>query len=465
MPSISQRPSFIDRVRRSLDELGMRGGDAHVLVAVSGGCDSVSLLHLLHLLRFAAEDAGLRVSAAHFDHAMRPDSARDADWVRGLCRAWGISLTEGRAETMLHTEAQARDARYAFLRRAQAELGATFLATAHHADDQAETVLFRVLRGTGISGLAGIPQRSGDGLVRPLLSFRRAEIQRYAGENGIRWRTDATNARRGPARNRIRLDLLPYVERHLAPGARRSLTRLAELAREDEAAWEALLRPLLAETARDYDGALVLVRERLTAYDSTVVARLVRMLLRRLGAVPSRTGTRLALQFITHAPSGRTLELPGGVRITTEYATVRMERVAARTSPIHIPPDEPLVIPADGDGHGRFVLGGRAGTARWTWGPVDADGGEDARTLRIAAEAARFPLALRGRMPGDHIRTHAGTRPLKKVLNEARIPPRARSALPVLADAAGAVLWVPGVARAEGLAPRPGERAITLAVS
>jgi tRNA(Ile)-lysidine synthase len=369
-----------------------------------------------------------------------------------------VDLHEARAGTAPRTEEEARDARYAFLRGAQAACGATHLATAHHADDQAETVLFRVLRGTGIPGLAGIPPADAGGLIRPLLPFPRTQIRRYARENGVAWRTDPTNALADPARNRIRLRLLPYVERHLAPGARRSLARLAELAREDEAAWNAVLGPLLAETAREEDGALVLVRERLTSYDWTLRARVLRMLLRRLGAAPDRAGTRMALQFISDAPSGRVLQLSGGVRITTEFGTARMERGPAE--PAETPPDAPLTIPAQGDGEGRFVIGGRPGNARWTRGP--ADGGDDARTVRIAADGARFPLVLRGRAPGDRIRTRAGTRPLKKVLGEARVPLRARRALPVLADADGAVLWVPGVARADGCAPRPGERAITL---
>jgi tRNA(Ile)-lysidine synthase len=459
MSRTSQRPTIAERFRRSLDELGVRGTGAHVLAAVSGGCDSVSLLHLL---RFAADDAGLRVSAAHFDHAMRPDSAGDAAWVRGLCRTWDVEFVEARAQAAPRSEAEARDARYAFLRHAQGRCGATFLATAHHADDQAETVLFRVLRGTGPAGLAGIPPRDGTGLVRPLLPFWRGELRKYARLKGLRWRTDPTNAGVDPARNRIRLRLLPYIERHVAPGARRSLARLAELAREDEAAWEAMLGPLLAETVREDDGALVLVRERLTAYDWTVGARVLRTLLRRLGTPPDRLGTRLALQFITQAPSGRTLRLAGGIRITTEFGTARIERVAAEQA--KAAPDEPLVIPAEGAGEGRFVVGGRPGIARWTCGPAQP-AGEGWRTVRIAAERARFPLTLRGRAPGDRIRTHAGTRPLKKVLGEARVALRARRALPVLADADGAVLWIAGVACADGAAPRPGERAITLAVS
>ena len=444
-----QRPTFADRFRRSLDALGVRGTDAHVLAAVSGGCDSVSLLHLL---RFAADDAGLRVTAAHFDHAMRLDSAADAAWVRGLCRAWGVPLVEARAQPGLRTEEEARDARYAFLRRAQAECGATHLATAHHADDQAETVLFRVLRGTGLPGVAGIPPGDETGLVRPLLPFSRAQVARYAGEAGLRWREDPTNAGTDFARNRIRHRLLPWIERSVAPGARRSLARLAELAREDEAAWEAVLRPVLADVLQEEEGALVLVRERLAAYDSRIAARVLRAALRRLGIAPDQAGTRMALQFISRAPSGRVFTLPGGVRITTEFGRARLERAPGQAPAA--PPDEPLVIGrADAPGQARFRVGGAWWTARWC---RDGGEGEDGWTMRVAIDRVRFPLTLRGRAPGDRVRTRAGTRPLKKLLGEARVPVRRRGTLPVLADAAGAVLWVPGVARAEGCVPDPG---------
>jgi tRNA(Ile)-lysidine synthase len=453
-----QRSTFPDRFRRSLDALGVRGTGAHVLVAVSGGCDSVALLHLL---RFAADDAGLRVTAAHFDHAMRSGSEGDAAWVRGLCRVWEVPLIEERAEAAPRTEEEARDARYAFLRRAQAACGAAFLATAHHADDQAETVLFRVLRGTGLPGLAGIPPRGAGGLVRPLLPFPRAEILRYARAAGLAWREDPTNARVDTARNRIRLRLLPAIERHVAPGARRSLARLAELAREDEAAWDAVLQPLLAETAVEEEGALVLVRERLAAYDSRIAARVLRAALRRLGIAPDRAGTRMALQFISHAPSGRVCTLPGGVRIITEFGHARVERAPGEAP--NAPPDEPLVIAReDAAGEGRLCVGGARWTARWWTG--DDGAAEDGRTMRMAIDRVRFPLTLRGRAPGDRVRTRAGTRPLKKLLGEARVPVRVRGTLPVLADAAGAVLWVPGVARAEGAGPAPGEPFITLSV-
>jgi tRNA(Ile)-lysidine synthase len=449
-------PRLPSRFPGALDALGLRGTGARVLVAVSGGRDSAALLHLL---RFAADDPALAVEAAHFDHAMRPDSGRDAAWVRGLCRGWGVALHEGRAAAPLRGEAAAREARYAFLRRVRELTGATHLATAHHADDQAETVLFRVLRGTGIDGLAGIPAADGDGTVRPLLGFTRDEVGRYARRAGLRWREDPTNALADAARNRIRLELLPRIERTVAPGARRALARLASLAAEERAAWEAVLRPLAAEAAREEDGALLLVRERFTAYDAPLAARLLRALLGRVGARPDRTGTRLALEFITGAPSGREFRLAGGVRIVTEFGVARVERAPeAAGAP---PPDRPLPLPGPADGEGRLRVGGRWWTARWSLAaPLPGPG-----TVRIALGRVRFPLLLRGARPGDRLRCAAGRRPLKKLFGEARIPVRERRTLPVLADAAGAVLWVPGIAVAHGSAPLPGEPAITLSLA
>ena len=444
-------PSLVRRFRRRLRALGLARGRAHVLVAVSGGVDSVALLHLL---RFRAADLGILLSAAHFDHAMREGSDADARWVKGLCAAWDVPLALGRASRPLRTEAEARELRYAFLHDVADQAGATHLATAHHADDQAETVLFRVLRGTGIAGLGGIADFDPETrLLRPLLPFWRSEIEAYARRSRLRWREDPTNRSAGPARNRVRNELLPLIERTLAPGARRSLVRLAALARDDEAAWERALGGAMDEVASEEGGAVVLVRPALAAYDSAIAARLLRSVLRRFGIVPGRTGTRTALRFICTAPSGRTLELPGGLRIATEFDRARIERAPAEATP----PDEPLLIDG-GEGRGAFRLGGEARTAEWRrWDGRTPDG--DAVVVPLAG--ARFPLTLRGWRPGDRVRTPGGTKTLKKLFGEARIPRSARARVPVLADAAGTILWVAGLARA---APptRPGEPGLTV---
>ena len=138
---MSMQPSLEARFRAQVASVGATPGDAWV-VAVSGGLDSVVLLHLL---RFAAPD-GVRLIAAHFDHAMRPESADDARWVHGLARAWGVDACESRAQAAITSEAEAREVRYAYLETVRVESGARLVLTAHHADDQAETVLFRALR-------------------------------------------------------------------------------------------------------------------------------------------------------------------------------------------------------------------------------------------------------------------------------------------------------------------------------
>ncbi|HEV2147049.1 MAG TPA: tRNA lysidine(34) synthetase TilS [Longimicrobiaceae bacterium] len=444
-----------ERFRAAGEALGL-GAGARVLVALSGGADSVALLHLL---RFHAPGPGLALHAAHLDHAMRPGSDADARWVAGLCAAWGVPLATERLERAPRSEEEARRARHAFLRRAALDAGDALIATAHHADDQAETVLFRVLRGTGIAGLAGMAPR-GDGVLRPLLPFWRDELRAYARAAGLRWREDPTNRTLDPVRNRIRRRLLPLAERSVAPGARRSLVRLAELARAEEAAWSAVLEPLTGEAARREGAALVLARAPFRAYDSAVASRVLRNLLRQFGVVLDRTGTRLALQFITGSPSGRVLHLAGGLRLASEFDSVRVERAGEEPAL----PDLEVAIPADApEGEGEARIGGRI--LRVAWSPASAPagpapGGGDAALF----PADSLPLVVRGWRPGDRIRTPGGTRTLKKLFAERRVPRSVRHRTPIVADAAGRVLWVVGVERSRGLHPAEGQAAIFLSI-
>lgn len=452
--------------RRFLDHLaalGLPASDAHLLVAVSGGCDSVVLLHLLRFAVPAA--AGQRLTVAHFDHAMRGGSEADAGWVAGLCRAWQLPLVTGRAEEVLHSEADARRARYRFLRQAARERGATHLATAHHADDQAETVFFRVLRGTGLPGLGGISPGAGTGLIRPLLPFWRAEIEHYARSVGLRWRTDPTNRSLHPVRNRIRHELLPQIERTIAPAARRNLVRLARLAREAEAGWASIVEPLAAELARAEAGALVLARKPLRTYHPALGTRVLRHLLRRFGPPPGEAGTRMALQFITDAPSGRQLSLPGGVRIRVEYEVARIERAAAT------PVDRSLRIgrlEPGAAGSGTLRLGGRDYRAEWSVGrcPREPRPAESSGAWRAAfdRDTLRLPLELRAWRPGDRIRLRGGSRRLKRLFGDHKIPRSARAQRPVLVDADGTVLWVAGVVQAPHSLPQPGRDALFIQV-
>jgi tRNA(Ile)-lysidine synthase len=435
------------RFIRNLHRLGVGEGRERLLVAISGGLDSTVLLHLL---TFACRHLPIEVSAAHFDHAMRKGSSADARWVAGLCRAWGVPLVAERAEQPPRAEAGARRVRYRFLRKAALERDAARILTAHHADDQAETVLFRILRGTGLPGLRGIPASTATGLARPLLPFWREELEGYAAAHRLRWRTDASNASLDPARNRLRLHLLPEVERTIAPAARRNLVKLAELAAESEAGWTTLVREIRSGLESREGDAIVLARDQLRGYDPAVASRLLREVLLGFDVVLDRSGTRLALQFITHAPSGREMQLPRGLRIRTEHDRARIEREGIEREGEAAAPDAPLLIHPPEPGR-RFSGHARIGGRPYGVTAVRASAGEaqrppsDGWSVRLPIADLEFPLLLRGRAPGDRVRLDAGSRSVKKLMIDERVPLSERAAIPVLVDAHGSVVWVAGL--------------------
>jgi tRNA(Ile)-lysidine synthase len=235
-----------------------RWRDVTVLVAVSGGADSVALACALDAM---SRGAGKRV-LAHFNHRLRgAESDADESFVRDLAAQLRIEAIVGRAETDLSAggsgeglEGAARQARYDFLAKAAGHCGARYIATAHTADDNVETVLFNLLRGTGLSGLAGIPRlrplNEFVTIVRSLLDATRAEVIDYLRSIGQRYRDDATNRAEDYTRNRIRLQLLPLLERDYNPRVRQSLLRLAEIATQTEDLLNHQAEALLAAAAR-----------------------------------------------------------------------------------------------------------------------------------------------------------------------------------------------------------------------
>jgi tRNA(Ile)-lysidine synthase len=426
-----------------------------VLVALSGGIDSVLLLHELRRL---APVHGWSLVAAHLDHAMRPSSAGDAAWVAGLCRAWEIPLVSERLPDAPRGETAARQARHAFLRRVAESEGCALIATGHHADDQAETVLFRAIRGTGVRGLAGMAPRTPGGVVRPLLGFPRAAIRRHARRIGLRFREDPTNLALGAARNRLRHRVIPLLEQEVNPAARRNLARLAANAAEEREALEVLLRPYLDETVRRDGHDVVVDRDRVRGYPAPLASLVVREALRRAGHRASRAGTEATVAFISNAPSGRCMPLGDGLQLCLEFGAARLGRGAAAGE------DRPLRIdrPAgDEPGGGVAVVGGRTFRARWTIERSEERAGAGDGE-RLDLEALRFPLTLRGWLPGDRIAMAGGTRKLKKVFGERRVPRSERGRLPVLADAAGEVVLVAGLVRTVRAAPRAGADALVV---
>lgn len=425
---------------------------ARVLVALSGGADSVVLLHLL---RFSPGLPGLQVLAGHVDHAMRgAAAAADARWVEGLCRAWDVPLRVVRLDPPPRDEAEARRRRYAALEEMRREVGARRVLTAHHADDQAETVLFRALRGTGIPGLQGIRERRAPRVWRPLLPFTRDELRAYAAHHRLAWREDATNLDPLP-RNVLRTTVLPELEVSVAPGARRALAGLARRAAWDEAAWRSL-EPALLEAVgfRQEEGGFSLERGALAAHHPAVRARLLRALARRLGVAPGEAGTRQAVEFTNSGASGSSVQLGSGLVFRVELDRVRLAR---ETTP---PPDVEASVEGPGAGSAEILLGGARWKVRWAPGGLEGVGDSVSLPLRDL----RFPLAVRGWRPGDRVRLAYGSKKLKKLFLEARVPTGERHRTPVVADAGGRVLWVPGVARSAEAQAGQDEEVLTIGI-
>lgn len=252
MTSRNGSTSFLDALRVGLQKCGFAGG--RILIGVSGGADSVALLRGL---AFASEtdavsksgaNAGFKLVAAHIDHQIRDDSADDANWVRDLadglglsCRVETANILDRVAETQESIEEAARKARYETLVRIAQEEGCSAIAVAHTADDQAETVLHHLVRGTSVTGLRGMQwarpaagQTSGDTvqLIRPMLEIRRSDLEEWLRLIEQDYRTDPTNADAALTRNRIRHELLPRLERDFNPQIRKALGTLAGHASE-----------------------------------------------------------------------------------------------------------------------------------------------------------------------------------------------------------------------------------------
>ncbi|MDX1568583.1 MAG: tRNA lysidine(34) synthetase TilS, partial [Longimicrobiales bacterium] len=497
---MSPEPELARRFRAELEDLeAPRPGDGAV-VALSGGLDS---LVLLHLLRFASTLPASELVAAHLDHGMRPESADDADWLRGLLEAWRVEGRFARLERGADDEAEARTARYDFLERVGEDVGASWILTGHHADDQAETVLFRIVRGTGLRGLRGIPRKRDPGILRPLLGFWKSELRAYAETVGIRPRFDESNLDRRFARNVLRHDVLPTLEADVAPGARRALVRLARLAREEEAAWESVEERVWEEVVvgdgsrvpgrdsglpdrgstgedegprvrgEDPDRLLVLDRSAFLSHHPGIRARILRRALRSVGVQLDEAGTREALAFTSEGASGARWMLPDGWVLTREF-----DRLVIEPSGREPGADEPLDIRCAAPGHGELQVGGRRFRAWWAparevpgtafpsaGAAVTKSGGIESPetwTEEFSRSALLFPLRLRGWNPGDRIRLPVGSKKLKKLFGERRVPVRDRHRRPVVSDARGRVLWLPGLARSTLAVPEKGKDVFTV---
>jgi tRNA(Ile)-lysidine synthase len=437
--------ALVERLRAHLRAARLFPEPGLALLAVSGGGDSLALLDLFATL---APELGLALLVAHADHGIVPGSAAFAGCVEGQARSrYGLETVVARLALGPGTsETRSRLARYRFLRDVQAERGARYLLTAHHADDQVETVVLRVLRGSAPAGLRGIVARGPRGLVRPLLPFFHAELVAHAEGAGLQVAQDPANCDPRHLRSWVRTVLLPLVAERMGPEAGRALLGLARHAGREMHAWDAVLDCLPGLALRAADGRFEVARVALRGYDNVLAGRILRAAAARSGLHLAPAASSRLARFASRAASGRRLALGGGLIAEAAFDSL----VVGCSAPV---PDA-IALDAVGGGvaFGSFSLA-------WRSEPAPAALPRGGWTTWLATGR----LVVRGVQPGDAITPLGGVgrRKVTRLLMEARVPRSQRAAYPVVASDDD-IVWVPGICRSAGRIPEPGREAVRI---
>lgn len=452
-PDSDAQSALLTRLSAALAACDMRGKT--LLVAVSGGGDSLALLYALWHLR---QDFDLRLRGAHLNHKLRAaasdaDAAFVQDTFRRLnipCELRSADVAAYRRARGLSLEDAARRLRYRFLADAAARCNAHAVVVAHTADDQAETLLMHIIRGSGLAGLRGMQplerltiDNADLALFRPLLSVSRAQTYAYCAALGLRPRHDETNLSVEHARNRIRLELLPLMERvNLA--ARDALLRLASNAAEDGSYIQEQADAVWSEVARQSDSGVVALDARALArrhpaIQSRVLRRAVHAARGSADGIDIERGHILAMRRMLTGPAGKTLSLPGGIVFAAGYGEARIGPAAAVQAALSLPAIEgehPLAIP------GETRIGGWRITADVREAAAGARAvGQcgDAAAETLDLDRLGRDLRLRARLPGDRFQPlgMARAKKLQDFMVNERIPREMRDGVPLLVSSKG----------------------------
>ena len=434
----------------------LRHGD-RVIAAVSGGPDSVCLLRVLCELQ---ERAGFMVTGvAHLNHRLRGEaSEEDERFVSELAARFGLPCFCERVELRAahgNLEQAGRRARIEFFTRLMREGQADRVATGHTRDDQAETVLFRLLRGSGPGGLSGIVPVTAEGLIRPLIDVSRGEVEQFLRSHEVTWREDASNEDKRFARNRIRHELLPQLERHWNPELRKALAQLADLAGEEERWWSRKVGQITAKLVQARDGGFEIRRDVFARLPKVVGRRLVRHLIRQAGGkCADFNDVERILELTPPAKHSGRVEV-AGARVIKSFDWLRIEKAAAE----RIEADRIRVqAPGRYYWHGREI---RLGTGAGCDSEAAAKpGGSPCVRLKWKGQSASAILELRGWQDGDRYQPWGRGRVqnIQEMFQKARVPSWRREFWPILTDGCK-ILWVRDFGPAAELVAESGEQA------
>jgi tRNA(Ile)-lysidine synthase len=410
-----------------------------LLVGVSGGVDSVVLLHLLCQL---SPLRSLTLSVAHLDHAIRPESGEDAHFVGQLCGEWGVPFTVERVDvpalarsTGQSLEMAAREARHAFLFRLAEEQDADYIVLGHHRDDQAETFLLRLLRGSGLSGLSAMRHRRGRWL-RPLLAASRQQLEDYAREQGLQWREDASNEDPRHLRNRVRHQLMPRL-REFNPRLEERLDLLCRQLQAEEDFWTQQVEDVLPGVLLSGRDGVRLCRTGLLKLHPALRVRLLREAIRRVRGDLQRLEEKhlVAVEGLLSAEQSQaSLDLPG-VWVARRYEQLWLREASPKLDAysFELQPPGQVVLP-----DGSCINAEFDSVAR----------GESAEVVEFSAEQLQLPLRVRNFVEGDRFRPFgsSGGKKLKDYFIDLKLEAERRLTVPLVLSG-DRIIWVAGLRR------------------
>ncbi len=456
----SDADDLLPTVRQTLADHCMLAAGDRVLVAVSGGADSMVLLYLLTRL---ASEMKISLGVAHLNHGLRGDAAnRDAHTVQAAANRLNLAFHVGRAFVErvrqglgLSLEEAARRVRYAFFNKIMRDAGYNKLALGHHQDDNAEQILIALLRGTGPGGLCGIVPVRQNRLVRPLIQVRRCQIEAYAKSRGIPWVTDASNHDPRFLRNRIRHRLLPLIASDYNPSITRQLNQLADVMRTEEEWIGDLITPHYANAlvTQKKDG-LALCTHALRQMHPALVRRLLRRALLDLCGTLRRISfshIQAVQRLIGDGVNGKTVHLPRGIRVYRDRDWLQMVRVddyrrpANRDKAKDPPETQAIVSPPFPCKIESVVLG--IGMTFYSCSPDRVPRWQEIKSNQafFDLDRLRLPLILRTKQPGDRFNPlgNPGSQKLKKYFIDHHISRQDRLMTPILADQRQ-IVWLVG---------------------
>lgn len=421
----------------------IKTGDT-VIVGVSGGYDSMVLLDILMELKNAM---GIEIVVAHVNHMLRGGEADgDEAHVREYAVDHGLdfvlekrSMEELAESEGISSEDAGRRIRYEFFASLAGKYDNSVIAVAHNMNDQAETILLNLLRGTGLKGLTGMKFKS-DNIIRPLLNISREEIEEYAEEHGIQHREDSTNIQNIYRRNSIRNELIPFITREYNPDFNRTIFRMTEILADQEEIIEHITEKSLDQILiEDSSESFTIIKADFNKLEPAIRKNIIRLIINRLlGTLDGFESSHIE-QFINTAlrPTGKKMSI-GGIQLSIQYDQLVIEKISSEEEPVN---------------YGEIVINkGKSGVYKFGGYLIEVDYYKSDKktfkdkkdTVYFDADKIEYPLTIRTRKPGDYFTPYGmeGTKKIKNLMIDLKIKTELRNKIPILTTNNGDIIWV-----------------------